>query len=65
MSFVLNVWLLRQIVNGFQAGVNMLSLLLLVLTVNGAMVVYNIIYEAYYQIRYPVLRSKSASINKR
>ena len=58
MGFVLDVWLLRQIVNGFQAGMNMLSLLLLVIALNGGMVVYNIIVEAYFQIRYPVLQLK-------
>ncbi len=58
LSFLLNVWLLRQIVNGFQTGVSMFRLLVLIVALNGANLIYDLLCEAYYQIRSPVLNIK-------
>lgn len=58
LLFVLNIWLLRQIINGFQTGKSMFGLLAAVIALNCGNVVYCILNEAYFQMRYPVLQLK-------
>lgn len=56
LAFVFDVWLLRHIINGFQAGENMKDMLVLILALTVGRLAYNFLFIAFYQIRYPVLQ---------
>lgn len=56
LAFVFDVWLLRLIINRFQAGENMQDLLVLILALTVGRLVYSFLFSAFYQIRDPVLK---------